>query len=176
MRRAAKGGSVKSVIVVAASLLIGGSAMADQTAVSAVLPAAGKIDKESKEPPCESQTEDHAESLGRQIVDKGTDALGEAIAGLGLDDPFNRRTRAGATCADICGTLPADAEFAARGSITPFDWNGTLPSDLPQTIEPEEATIRGPVIKPAGRVKVVCYTFINRSRKHERRVRVEFTY
>jgi hypothetical protein len=167
---------VKHLIVAAACLLMSFPAMAEQAVVSAVLPKAGKIDKKSTEPPCERQTESFAETLGDQIVTKGVDAMSEAVKQLGLDDPFNKRTRAGATCADVCGTLPVDAEFSARGTITPIDWRGTLPSGLPQTIEPQDATIRGPIIKPAGRVKVICYTFINLSRKEERQVGVEFTY
>ncbi len=108
-------------------------------------------------------------SLGREIVNAGKDI----VRRIGEGD---RRSSAGAHCKDVCGTLPAEAAFSARASITPQDWKGELSAGLPETVRANRASIRGPLISRDGETKTVCYTFINLSREDERYVGVEFTY
>ncbi len=168
---------VAAFAVLALALPEWGGAGAATVTAAATLPAAGKPDKKHDAPACEGQTEFFADSIGRRIVNKGVDAVNDAVARLDVaDDPLNSRSRAGAACMDVCATLPAEAAFTAKGSIKPIGWEGTLPSEDSQRIEPQDAVINGPVIRPAGRSKVVCYTFINQSRKQERHIEIQLTY
>lgn len=152
-----------------ASLWIAGPAAAGQVVASEVAPRLTAAE-ENAEALCREGSQ---ASLGRQLVNKGKDAVDKAASDLGITDGPRRK---GGSCADVCATLPADARFTARGSITPQDWYGELSSGLPETVEASRATIRGPLIRPSGKTKTVCYTFINLRRDDERYVGVEFNY
>ena len=127
-------------------------------------------------PPC--SPDDQAKNLGQQIAQKGGELVGKATSSLGLgSDPFNTRRLNQAVCMDLCVVIPSGANFKARGSITPIDWTGDLPSGLPGTVNPGIfAAIQGPAVSSGSKGDVVCYTAKNWSHNQARNVGVEITY
>lgn len=127
-------------------------------------------------PPCTPDT--FAKNIGQEILTKGLDAIGKGTASLGLgDNPFNTRRLNASVCSDLCVVVPSGAAFTAKGSITPFDWQGDLPSGLPGTVNPGNwAAITGPAVETTAKGDVVCYTYKNWSHDNDRNVGLEVTY
>ena len=166
----------KYVIAIASlSLILTTHAEAGKVFARGKVPATG-TSASKHNPPC--TPDQQAKNLGQQIVDKGLDAVGKATASLGLgNDPFNTRRLNQSMCVDLCVVVPQGANFTARGSITPIDWKGDLPSGLPETIDPQNwAAVTGPAVDSTPRGDVVCYTFKNWSHDQERAIGVEESY
>ena len=167
------------------SCFVGVPAQADANALSSRkvvyartrLPQTGEVVSEHF-PNCEDSTRISVKNFGEQINSLGIDAVGKPISALGLaGDPFNLRTRNKSVCADLCVVIDPGAGFTAKGSITPIEWTGDLPSGLPQTIDPSIwAGIRGPYVDRRGAGDVVCYTFFNWSHDTERYVGIEVKF
>ena len=165
-----------SILIIAAFGIAGEVSAQGKTVYSRTkLPALGTA-AGSDNPSCTAV--EQAKNLGKQIEQKALDAVGKATSGLGLgSDPFNTRRLNNSVCADLCVVIPTGASFKAKGSVTPIDWLGDLPSGLPGTVNPGNwAAVTGPAVDSTPRGDVVCYTFKNWSHDQVRNVGLEVTY
>lgn len=168
---------IRPLMLMAIAALSVAPAAADVVYARGVVPATG-TPVGTHMPACEP--DQHSTNLAQRIGQQGLNAIGKATAALGLGgDPFNTRRAGNSNCVDMCVVTPPGANFTARGSITPFDWQGDLPSGLPGTVDPQNwAAIRGPKVTftSDNRAQVVCYTFLNWSHNQARNVGIEVRY